>query len=452
MKAVTMLSLATGLAVSAGTAQAATYVVQAKALAFDSALVGQVEAAGGRVVALYPAIGVALVDADAGFRARAQAHAAIQSAVPDVTLQFDQPMASEGISAQADPPNSTNDDAFFNFQWGMAAIDAEQAWGLGWRGAGARVAVLDEGIWCTHQDLTPNLLPALNMSFVPGEPACAFQANTFNHGTHVAGIIAAADNALGTIGVAPQAKVFAVKVLSEVTGSGSFASILQGIVYASDNGADVINMSLGVPGGILMTADNTELMAAVQRAVTYARGRNTTVIASSGNDGLDYDAFNSGNGTPRKAFPAGVMGVLAISSTAPMGWGNNPNTNLDVPASYTNTGRRLVQFAAPGGDFDLPGTANCTVAGLTRQCWIFDMVLSPSYVSGGTQFYSWAAGTSMAAPHAAGVAALIIGKAGGTMAPDQVELRLRMGADDLGPRGQDSVYGHGRVNAWRSVR
>lgn len=115
---------------------------------------------------------------------------------------------------------------------------------------------------------------------------------------------------------------------------------------------------------------------------------------------------------------------------------------------YTNHGQSVITFAAPGGTalFSLPGL--CTVAGLTRPCWVFDLVFSTgsSLVPGAASYYS-SAGTSMFAPHAAGVAALIIGGNGGDMHPAQVEAAMRSLADDLGKPGQDDFYGRGRVDA-----
>lgn len=84
-------------------------------------------------------------------------------------------------------------------------------------------------------------------------------------------------------------------------------------------------------------------------------------------------------------------------------------------------------------------------------CWVFDMVMSSTTTSGGSSFYSWSAGTSMAAPHVSGVAALIVGKHGGEMSPKAVERILRQSADDLGKNGNDDHYGKGRVNAARAV-
>ena len=100
-------------------------------------------------------------------------------------------------------------------------------WNSGYRGAGATVAVLGSGVDCTHPDIVPNLMLGKSASFVPGEGVCVATGFTyFNHGTHVAGTVVAADNGVGVIGVAPHAKLIAVKVLSEFTGSGAFDWII----------------------------------------------------------------------------------------------------------------------------------------------------------------------------------------------------------------------------------
>jgi len=133
--------------------------------------------------------------------------------------------------------------------------------------------------------------------------------------------------------------------------------------------------------------------------------------------------------------------VVAVSATAPSGFAYG-GTDFDTPASYTNYGQRVIDFAAPGGDFDYPAPF-----------YYYDMVLSTVRGSGAsTSTYSWAAGTSMAAPHVAGVAALIIQANGGHITPAQVLAALRHGADDLGKPGNDDYYGSGRVNAFASVQ
>lgn len=455
----------------AASAHAATYVVTANTQSFDKSLANKVEAAGGRVTARLPQIGVAIVESDdAGFAVRASRVPGVRSAVADVVLQFDVPESSDVVGpAIANPPASGDNDTRFDLQWGSAAIDVAGAWNTGYRGAGATVAVLDSGVACAHPDIAGNLLLAQSTSFVAGEGVCRAYVNGFNHGTHVAGTIASPDNGIGTIGVAPEAKIIAVKVLSEVTGSGSFSGIIQGIVYAADQGADVINMSLGVRGGLPVNGPGAdavaELINATKRAVRYARAQNALTVVSAGNDGRDLD-HDSGvevcdvDGCYRvnlRAFPAQTPGVLAIAATAPTGWATAPaSTFLDGLASYSNRGQSTIAFAAPGGDSAYEGNENCVAAGLARPCWVFDLVFAPGgySISGGQVFasYSWSAGTSMAAPHVSGVAALIIGKHGGELAPSEVERILRASSDDLGKPGNDDAYGAGRVNAARAVR
>ena len=452
----------------AASAHAATYVVTANAQSFDRSLANKVEAAGGRITARLPQIGVAIVESsDAGFALRASRVPGVRSAVADMTLQFDVPQPAAVLEEDyANPPSSGDNDTRFDLQWGSAAIDVAGAWNAGYRGAGATVAVLDSGVVCQHVDIAANLLAA-STSFVPGEGVCHNLPGNFNHGTHVAGTVASPDNGIGTIGVAPSAKILAVKVLSGVTGSGSFGGIIQGIVYAADNGADVINMSLGVRGGLPVNGQGAnavaELVNATRRAVQYARSQNALTIVSAGNDARDLDQDSGvelcdSDGCYRynlRAFPAQLPNVLAVSATTPVGWAANPAGSLDYLASYSNYGKTAIAFGAPGGDTPLfgttPGAASCTVGGLARPCYVFDLVFAAGgYVGSGNSYY-WSGGTSMAAPHVSGVAALVIGKHGGEMAPAEVERILRASADDVGKAGFDAEYGAGRVNAARAV-
>ena len=188
------------------------------------------------------------------------------------------------------PPNSGDDDERFDFQWGHNFVGAQQAWAAGVTGQGVRVAVLDGGFDLDHPDLAPNLNLALSADMT-GEGLQYSLPDPFSHGTHVAGTILAADNGIGTIGVAPDAELIAVKVLSDA-GSGSFVDVIAGIYHAASVDADVINMSLGVI--IPRTSDPrgvSQLDVAVSQAVAYAYQQGTTVIVSGGN--VDSDRLSS---------------------------------------------------------------------------------------------------------------------------------------------------------------
>ena len=424
-----------------------------------------------------PEIGIAIVESDdPNFASNASKIKGIQSVVPNLTINWLDPNERhEAIEADfGNPPASGDDDFFFDLQWGHDAIDAPEAWNEGYRGAGVRVAVLDSGFDLTHPDLAPNINYGLSADFT-GEGLQYAIDDSFSHGTHTAGTIAAADNGYGTIGVAPEVDLVLVKVLSD-GGRGSLGAILNGIYHATMVGADVINMSIGSTlsrrggvydsnGNLLGYAAAKDIAAYVNvynRAITFAYQNGTTVITSAGNAATDYD-----HSADLIHMPSGAQHAISISATAPRGWGANPSTNLDELASYSNYGQSAIDFAAPGGDylyaFQPGGFDLCTIIlpylpvdpedpedlkEITRPCWVFDLVFSTGNGGG----WYWSAGTSMATPHAAGVAALIIGKNGGSMKPARVEAILRASADDLGKPGNDDAYGAGRVNAYNAVR
>lgn len=431
-----------------------SYLLMANGNKLPANLVKSVSAAGGVVTQTIPEVGLAVAtSSDPNFAVRAAKISGLRSVSANLTMQWINPNFQEAVEIDAaNPPFSGDDDFFFDLQWGHDAVDAPEAWDAGYRGAGVLVAVLDTGFDMDHPDLAPNINYALSTSFVPGEPVDYTLPDTFSHGTHVAGTIAAADNAFGVIGIAPEAELMLVKVLSD-SGSGSFASVIAGIVHAANSGADVINMSLGAslyrsgdcsdPSDCYTAREAAELIVAIGRATTYAYQKGTTVIASAGNNANDGD-----HDRDLVHIPSDAPHVISISATAPIGWATDPlNAFLDYPASYTNYGQSVIDFAAPGGDYIYPGEEGCVVAGLLRPCWVFDLVFSTG--NGG---WYWSAGTSMAAPHASGVAALIIGKNGGSMKPAHVEAALRNSADDLGKPGNDDFYGAGRVNAFNAVR
>ncbi len=416
------------------------YMVIMKNESIPNGFQAEMENMGATVKSVIPQIGVAVVSSNKGTSDAIAQRSDVRSVVQDLSIRWIEP---NNFHPAANPLSIGSDEPFFDLMWGMDAIDAPEAWNTGETGEGVRVAVLDSGVDGTHPDLAPNMNAGLSKSFIDGEDWQVQPGFYFNHGTHVAGTIAAADNELGVIGVAPNAEIVAVKVLSEFTGSGPFSSINAGIVHAADVNADVINMSLGATlfkNGKFVQEDGSvfkytgkviaEIVHAQQRAINYAYRKGSTIVVAAGNDGQNADGDGS-----RVILPASLNNVISVSATAPFSWAENPDTDLDVPSHFTDHGRSLVTVSAPGGDFDSP-----------IALWYYDMVLST--IPGG---WSWSAGTSMASPHVAGIAALIIGKNGGDMHPHNVTKQITKTADKVDGNGTSVFHGKGRVNAYRAV-
>lgn len=424
------VDLTTSLSVVGG-AQVPSYILLLDDRVSPSELQAAVEAAGGTLETVYP-FGVAVASGgDLGATIEGVESAVLDSGFDVERMAF----TDEAIGLEfGSPPFSGDDDFFFDLQWGHNYVGAQEAWTAGYRGAGVRVAVLDGGFDLDHPDLVPNINFGLSQDFT-GEGLQYGFFDTFSHGSHVAGTIAAADNGFGTIGVAPEAELVLVKVLGD-NGTGSFADIIAGIYHAAQVEADVMNMSLGL---VIPRTENpaeiTALAVATSHAVLYAKQRGTLVVTSAGNDGSDMDGDRD-----NVRFMNGLAGTTGISALTTLNWASDPTNAVLVPASYTNFGTSMIDFAAPGGSGDYPGNEGCVVAGLARPCWVFDLVFSTG--NGG---WYWSAGTSMAAPHAAGVAALIISANGGEMKPAAVEREMRRMATEMA-KGRTDVFGHGLVN------
>ena len=436
------------------------YVLTSTSGTWGAAEDAAVVAAGGSKVFGHAGTGLGAVSTDNPGFARALARTGLFSPPAlDQVVQWVQPGGE--LAIEDDLTNEVitgGNETFSNLQWSMKAINANGAWSQGYDGSGVRVAVIDGGFCPTHIDLASNLDVAHSASFVPG---FTYNQDTggptsFRHACHVAGIIAAADNNLGTIGVAPKATIIAIKALHG--GSGSFAAVIQSILYASDPisaggaGADIINLSLGAlfPRGGGNTGAG-QLVAATARAVNYATAHNVLVVVAAGNNGVDLD-----HSTSYIDVPAQSGSAIAVSATGPHGYAvGYPNgaTDFASPAYYTNYGHSVVWVAAPGGnDNYTPQSQICTIprvpaGSVTTNCFVFDLIISPGNNANG---YFFADGTSMAAPHVAGVAALIKQKYPGISVGD-LKTQIANSANDLGKGGADPFYGHGFVDAGNAV-
>ncbi len=319
-------------------------------------------------------------------------------------------------------------------QWGLTGVRAAEAWAAGATGKGVQVAVLDTGIDPDNPDLASQVDFARSKSLVPGEDLL----DRNGHGSHVAGIIAAARNGIGVAGVAPDARLLIVKVLDQNAYGDDF-NILSGIRYAADQGAEVINLSLqdrlewGTPAA-------GSAAIAYSRAVRYAALKGALVVAGSGNDA---EAERVSGWTH---IPAALPYVLGVSAVGPVG-----QQGFDAFAIYSNYGSTLVDVAAPGGGLAFDPSSGPYIADpadLVLSTWSTHAV--PHEVQGvpfGPAPWSYFAGTSMACAFASGVAAVAI--QAHPEPPQAVASRIMRTA--RGPGGRDPRIGSGVVDAFRAV-
>ena len=337
-------------------------------------------------------------------------------------------------------------------QWDMQQIRTEQAHAIQAGRLAVDVGVLDSGIDGRHPDFLKagvsnvdctrgrNSLAALPPGVAVGVPDPCTD-NQF-HGTHVAGTIGARANGLGIVGVAPNVTLVPVKVC-DATGYCYASPVVDGITYSGDQKFDVINMSFFVDDNEFQ--ESTEFKCAsdpiqrtfrhaVERAIQYARSQGVTPVAALGNSDQDLAHPVDETGQPIsnecEVVPAETQGVIGTSSLGPR----------SEKAGYSNYGVGMNDVAAPGGN---GSTGDCATTIL-------------STFPGGA--YVCIQGTSMASPHAAGVAALIVSQFGELgqdgdvkMPPQHVEALLQSTTVDIGLPGYDECFGNGRIDAFRAV-
>ncbi len=298
-------------------------------------------------------------------------------------------------------------DPYFNLQWNMTAIQVPQAWDIS-GGQGVLVAVLDSGIAYEDFDRYQQAPDLSSTRFVPGYDFLNNDSHANDdggHGTHVAGTIAqSTDNGVGVTGVAFGATLMPIKVLDS-RGQGSFDALAQGIMYAADQGARVINLSLS-------SRESSQLLA---DAIAYAVGKGTLVVAAAGNSGGAVE------------YPAAYDDVLAVGSVE----------FQQDRARYSNFGPQ-VDVVAPGGDTAADRNGDGYPDGILQQTFRGN---DPTNFA-----LYYLEGTSMAAPHVSGLAAMLFAL-NPTATVDQVRHAIESTALDLGPSGRDNDYGYGLVQA-----
>jgi serine protease len=291
-------------------------------------------------------------------------------------------------------------DPYRSYQWNLDELRVPDAHAYG-TGAGIIVAVLDTGVKKSGPDGIANLLPGYDFYYGDADPT-----DKDGHGTFVAGTIAQkTGNNVGVEGVAPGVKLLPVKVMSD-DGYGDISAIANGIVWASDQGASVINMSLG----------SAYPSSTLEDACKYAYDNGTVLVAATGNE------YASSVG-----YPAAYTSVIAVGAT---GYGG-------YKAGYSNKGTGI-DLMAPGGDMSADKNGDGYADGILQET-----------IEGGSWTYTFWEGTSMATPHVAAAAALIMAQ--GVTQPADVYSVLTTTAIDRGAAGYDTTYGYGSLDIGAAV-
>jgi subtilisin family serine protease len=360
----------------------------------------------------------------------------VESVILEPLFHLPEPQVEGTFAAAAEIASSETPQTAFFFprQWHLHVIQAPEAWAAGHLGSpDVIVAILDTGLDYNHADLVGRVDLSRSVSFIPSDDAL-LQANfpgahpvadLHYHGTHVGATVSS--NASAAAGVTSRTTLMGVKVCN-VNGSCPGGAVMAGITHATDNGARVINMSLG---GRFFIEGNEEWIKFVSRTMWEARRNNVTVVVAAGNNNRDMGAqpefFNS--------YCDGMF-TICVAATGPTSRTtvNGPWFNIDTKASYSNFGE-LIDIAAPGGNAGIAVTAACS--GFSLQvpvCQTGTFVLGIS-------------GTSMAAPHVAGVVAAL---AADMSFPGVVPMRnhLLANADYI---GDPYFFGAGRLNMYKAL-
>lgn len=454
-------------ATNAVSAQGPTrYILLGSGGALPIGLESLVAASGGTVVSRVDEIGMAVVEsAEPNFLDAVSALPGIAAAGEDVEVMVApsaEGLVVEGVEA-VDPEGINPAAAFFFFaQWNLRNVGADQAWAANFKGIPqVKVAVLDTGIDYTHQELTGRVDMAKSKSFVmESRPTGTAEfIDLHGHGSHIAGIIVT--NAMSIAGINRYVTLLAVKVATR-SGFASIAKIAEGIVYAANQGADVINMSFFDD----LTKDELKanhLRQTILAAINYAHAKGALLVASAGNSGINWDDREHKQLTK---FPVAFPHVVGVSATGPFFWGSFDGMGMALLSNgsfvqYSDYGREVVDFAAPGGSVTpfrlaVPGRPDLPPApadAIFSVCARFTRSSNPKNpfpcMSG--MAGTFMVGSSMSAAHLSGAAALIDSAFGGALTGDQIMELLKRGAQDLGKPGKDEFYGHGRINVFRSL-